>query len=693
MSIRKNITDRNRWRLPLWLCVLLPMCGTGHVQAMPVGALVADTMAVVQLDTTSVAAPQPEASDSASLYGFSTERLTFDPLKARLQKRYVEKGDTFKTRPFYERFFIGGHIGWQQMVQKGDKKLSAGVPLTLFAGYQFTRLHTLRLSASYVDYEVEGYSMNNKQASLSANYLFNLTSYLYGYRRKRLFSLSGMLGGSLIYSHFRAIRHWALQGEAGAHLALRMGRNAELFAEPFVALATDQIDHSAASNPSIYDVIYGVRAGVSLNFDRTPGYYVGQNYNGNLFFDFSQGGTMQYVRGGMPLLQTLGTNYEVGVGKWLNPIFGLRLSGSVSDYYWKSQVERATTVGGIRVHPAYETRLKGVFLTGRLEALLDPVHFSPRWRSSFHCLDLNLSLGGEYGWAMKYGRSGVEAMECYYQGLTGTVQLLYNVDGGMALFVQPRALLAFYNVPYANLAEKKTYTDKIGSVNVGVRVMRPTKSERASFDKRPFERHLFVGAQLGGIKHMTNSKQVGDGSFNVLGAVHVGYRLAPLASAKLQVEYMLLNKQEQTRYEVQSGSRTFRYSGLWRHRYGYLNTKLAYQLNLSNLYQGYDASRRLNLYGQFGPMYSVLVTQGATLNSEEMAGGVNPVPLVEKRTGKGAWALFGGMVADLRLTDHWSLYAEPEVQYYLKNKYVGGGATFRLNDLLLKFSLGTSYRF
>jgi len=651
----------------------------------PVVEAAADTTGVTRND--SLGHALPGAGTPAG------EKINFNPLDYRLQKRFLEKGDTFKTRHFYERMYIGFYSGLQQMAPKGARDLGTAVPVAGFLGYEFTRLHSLRLSGSYMEYAVKGSNKSIKQLGLDLDYMFNVSSYLYGYRRRRMFQLSGLLGVGAIETHLNGEVHRVLKGQVGAHMAFRMGGNSEIFLEPFMALATDQVDHSGNANPSIYDVLYGVRAGLSLNFRSTGDYYKNTNYNGNLFFDFSQGAAMYYSRGGLPIIKTMGTVYQAAMGKWLNPVVGVRGSLSVSDFYYGYEKLRGTKVSGIKVRPTYEHYFKGYLFAARMEAMLNPVHFSPRWRKTPHYVDLNLLLGGEYGWMMKpHMKDTPGALKCYYKGITGAMQLLYNVNTSTSVFVEPRALMAVYNVPYKNSAQKKSYTDKIGYVSAGVRVTRPTRAERVALGKHHFEPYLFVGAQLGGIRQMRNDKFIGDKGLNGLGAINVGYQYAPLAAAKLQLEYMLLNKNKQTPYQVRSGGRTYRYNGMWRHQYGYLNAKLAYMLNLTNLYQRYNPSRRLNLYGQGGPMLSLLVTQGAKLYSQEMPGGENPKPVVTQRTGEKSWALFGGMIADYRILDRWSIYAEPEVQCYLNAQF----PTFdgrRINTIVLKFSVGTTYRF
>lgn len=695
MFCRMNRYGLNRRWLLVLLCGLLAPLGTrGAIRYRINDGLQGETlMEEAPADTT-----RTDNSESDSAYSL---RINFNPLDYQLQKRYINKGEKFKTRPFYERAYIGLYTGVQQIAPKGDRELKSAIPLAGFLGYDFNRLHSLRLSGVYNAYGVKGTGWKIKQIGMDLDYFFNVSSYLYGYNPRRIFEVSGFIGGGAIETHLNGNVNRVLKGQVGAHLSFRTAGNTALFIEPFMGIATDGVDHSGGSNPSIYDVIYGVRAGCALHLRSSGDFFKGTVYNGSLFFDFSQGAAMSYSKGGMPILKTMGTMYQVAMGKWLNPVLGLRASISVSDYYWQQSVSRKMAFKDGRAHPAYETRYKSYLFTGRIEGMLNPVHFSSRWRKTPHMFDLNLLLGGEYGWMSKPYMKNSGKAEQFYKGVTGAMQLLYNVTPNTSLYVEPRALLAMYDMSYDKNSPKKSYIDKIGYISAGVRLMYPTKAQRATFEKSHFEPFLFVGGQLGGIRQIRSVKTFGAGNPGMMGAVSVGYQYAPLAAAKFQLEYMVVNKNMGTPYEAQVNGQTRRYSALWRNRYGYMNMKVAYMLNLNNLYQKYDASRRLNLYAQAGPLLAVRVKQGAKLYGKETVIGDHLKPILKKGPKKSTLGLFGGMILDYRILDSWSVYAEPEVQWFSDINFpvyekVPANASFLgrwAGTFVLKFSLGATYRF
>lgn len=622
----------------------------------------------------------------------ANQRINFNPLDYQLQKRYLYKGEEFKKRPFYERAYIGLYGGLQQVAPKGGRRLETGMSAAGFLGYDFNRLSSIRLSGDLNMYKLISGKGTIKQIGLDLDYLFNVSSYLYGYNPRRVFEVSGFIGAGAIESHLNSNVHKVLKGQVGAHLSFRTAGNTALFVEPFMALSTDGVDHSSNTNPSIYDVIYGVRAGCSLHFRSSGDFFKGTVYNGSLFFDFSQGAAMFYSRGGQPILKTMGTMYQVAMGKWLNPILGFRASVSVSDYYWLSLTTKGIKYPNGRVRPAYETRYKTYLFTGRIEGMLNPVHFSSRWRKTPHLVDLNLLLGGEFGWMSKRYSRGVTRADGYYKGITGAMQLLYNMTPTTSLYIEPRALLAMYSRSGKTINSSKSNVDKVGYVSAGVRLMYPTKALSATFEKHHFEPYLFAGAQLGGNRQIRASRMIGDGDPNILGALNVGYQYAPLAAAKFQLEYMLVNKNMIAVYEVKSGNRTSRSSALWRNKHGYMNMKLAYMLNLNNLYQKYDASRRLNFYLEGGPLLGIRVTQGAKIYSKETPIGKHPQPILKRNSDKASWGLFGGAILDYRILDRWSIYAEPEVQKFLDNNFPTIERHWA-NSIVLKFSFGATYRF
>lgn len=112
--------------------------------------------------------------------------------------------------------------------------------------------------------------------------------------------------------------------------------------------------------------------------------------------------------------------------------------------------------------------------------------------------------------------------------------------------------------------------------------------------------------------------------------------------------------------------------------------------NLLMLYQGYNPDRKLNAYLTFGPGYSVCLHHGGKLYSKEPKIG-NKLCLDKlNEAGEGGWSFSVGALLDYRVHPQWSVFVDPQVQYYFKRNFVGGGSTTALNDLFFKFSIGFS---
>lgn len=646
---------------------------------------VADTVAAKSVVADSLGADTVVAAPPANV--FENEAIDFNPLELRMQKRYLKKGMPFETKHFYDHIFMGAMYGYDCLVPRGGVGNNNARTFGLFIGNHFTRLHALRLSGAYTTWELPDTRYRMKQAEINVDYLFDFSSYINGYLPYRRLSVSGVFGLGYMKNSYYGERHDMLKGQVGLQLNLRVGSNLHVFAEPYVAVSTGQVD--VYSQPSVfdYDVLYGVRGGLALSLNPAERYRRDSIYNGNLFFELSQ--SMNFLmNGSLPFIKTLGTGYQISVGKWFDSMIGLRATGMVGDYYWTSVFEPAT-IGS----PQYETLCKGASFAGRLEAMINPLNFFQVMRDQeHHRFDVNVNAGFEYGWKMNPKMGEETTLRCNYWGGTAALQFLYNADNGTSIFLEPRYVHGIYTIPYRNAMMDKKFTDQFMQIAAGVRIGRPLKKERQLYQGDLFERNVFVGASFGGNKHMRTLNLLGDGAFNCQTSVHAGYHLHPLASFRLRMEYLHFTRNATTPYHVDFMGMEKLFYAQWKHRTGYFETQLDYLLNLTNVYQGFNADRKLNVYALFGPGYSVCVNQGARIYSKEIEVGENPRPVIQNHKGEGAWSLTGGVLVDYKVHPRWSIFVDPQVQYYLKPNYVGGGSTSRLNDLFLKFSVGCSYQ-
>lgn len=637
-------------------------------------------------DTAQAEAVTQQPATAKKFVPKSAASIDFDPLHIlKTQKRYLPKGKPFHTRKFYENLFFGVYTGFDKIVPRGGVGNDNGLPFGVFVGAHLSPLHTLRVSGYYSTWKLPYERYRMPQAGIDLDYLFDFTSYFFGYNPYRRFSLSGVLGIGGMKNSYYGDYHNIYKAQLGLNFRVAIGSNLHLFAEPYAAVTTGQLDVYKQPTNIDYDILYGIRAGLSVSLNRAKDYPRDSSYNGNLFFELSQGMNARVTRS-MPLLRTMGTAYQVSVGKWFASPFGLRLSAAVADYYWTRSVKPAT-LGS----PQYTTYFKGGFFEGRLEGLFHVLNFFPSMRTrDERPFDLNISLGGLYGWKVNTIVNQSAGLRCPYWGGTGALQLLYNADASTSLFVEPRVTYQVYSVPYNNANYDEKFDEGFIQLSLGVRVSRPLKRKRMLYQGSDFERELFVGGSLGGNKHMSVRNNIGDKCFNGQLSAHAGYHLFPYVGFRLGASYLHTAQNFQSSYKVKFQGVDKRFHALCKYNTGVLNLQLDYLFNFTNLYQGYNPDRKLNAYLTFGPGYSVCLHHGGKLYSKEPKIGSNLCLDKLNEAGEGGWSFSVGALLDYRVHPQWSVFVDPQVQYYFKRNFVGGGSTTALNDLFFKFSIGFS---
>lgn len=614
-------------------------------------------------------------------------QIDFDPTKVMYSDRYIAKGDSFKNR-FRDHFSVGFVTGIDMLVPRGKAEPKPYMPIGVTVGYDFSKLHTLRLTGHYATFDFRDADGSVEQWGVDVDYMFKLSSYLNGYNRRRLLNVSPVIGLGYVRSQYNNETANVIKGQFGVNVAVSLGRNARFFVEPFCAATSDKIDFSESSNLSKFDILYGARAGLSVNLDNSNDYYDSEVvYTRGFFYELAQGITFA-TSGDIGFINSLGTGYRVSVGRWFDPIVGLRVSAGGSESYWSRGVTAPTIVS-----PSYEEHYKSRMFSGRVEGLVNPLNFNSLWRQMRHPFEINVAVGGEFGWLMKRIPNTPKGLKCNYSGFTAAVSCMYNLDKETALFIEPRVLVSNFKEPYVNVNRKASFTESSMSVYAGVRVCTANRKERASWPDYHFEKRLFSGIQVGGLKHMQAMKEAGDYFPSFSGTFYVGYHLARMVTLKSAIEYMTLSKNGQTPYTVDFMGDVKQFSALYQYRYGMLNFKLSYMLNLSNVYQKYDLNRKFHVYAEAGAMWAMCRRQGMSLYSKEFEVPANAQVQGRNLEGKGSPAAFLGVVTQYKLNKRWSLIVEPEVQYYFRKDFFGGTTVKPLNDVIVKLNVGTSYTF
>lgn len=637
--------------------------------------------------------PQPAPADSTNIQKPKPKPrklkndISFDPLSYQLQDRYVVQGDSFRNR-FLDHFYLGFVTGVAKMAPKGNRPMNSGIPFGGIIGYDFNKLHGVRATVSHTNYDMEDGDGTVKQWEVDLDYIFNLSNYLKGYDKRRLFHVSPTLGVGYVASTYRDCKASIFKGQAGLNIGIGLGRNARFFVEPFFSVLSDQADHSGTTNVSKYGVQYGLKTGLAINLDNTNDFYTSQVvYTRGFFYEIGQGITF-YHSDDLDFFKTAGTGYQISVGRWFDPIVGLRLSGTGSEYMWSYEKTAASLTS-----PSYEKRYKGSMFAARLEGLINPLNFMPYWRQIRHRFEMNLAIGGEYGWLIKRMPENENDLQCNYAGFTGAVSFLYNMDKETSFFVEPRVVVANFRRPYTNLPDREaSFTETTASISAGLRICAINRRERTLWPKYTFVTRMFTGLQIGGLKRMQSVKDVGDFGLNYSGQFYLGFHLGPYVTLKGAIEYETLNDNSYEPYTVDFMGMPKQFMAMWHFRYNLLNLKAIYMLNLSNVYQKYDLNRKFNLYIEGGLIYTKCMSTDVSLFSDELQVGQNPRPMNQQLKNDG-FGLLVGAVGQYRINDRWSLIIEPEVDFYLKDKFLGGNSTPYFNTIVSKVNIGTSYTF
>lgn len=611
-----------------------------------------------------------------------------------LQGRYLAKGGDF-PKSFAKRLSLGLISGYQTISPRGVNEVTGSVPLGAYVKYDFSRLHSVRLSGIYNAFGVKGYGNDISQMEGDVDYMFNLSNYFNGYRHERRFNASLVLGGGYIFSEFCGEKLQTAKAQMGLNASFRITSNASLFVEPYVAIASDEIDYSKDYNAHKWDLLYGARAGIAISLNKVGNSGAEDDYNGNLFFEMSQS-LNAYPTDVVDFTGSVGTTYTLSMGKWIDRLVGLKLSGTFGDFIWSEDHTQEVHYMDYVLVPSFTRRYRSGIMSGRLEFMFDLMSAFTKTKQKNRVFDLNLNLGGEYGYLWR--ELPIDALKnelrTYYTGFTGSMQFLVKPDANSAIFLEPRFTWARYSIPYTNTtAYKKNYNDKIYSLAVGMRMQLPKKADRTTIKEASadFEQHLYAGIHMGGTKKFRASYISIGGMPNITVGADARYDLHPLASFTFKADYMSTKGTSQSIYKVDDGT-TYYTPAMWVNTSHVLNTELAYMLNLSNVYQGWDSNRRLNAYLELGPTFSYVMGCSHSLADGVMVGGKNPKKLGSDNSGCNSLGMFGALVADYRVSDNITLFAESSAQLFAKQDFKKTTKFFNKDNLITKFRIGCWYR-
>ena len=615
-------------------------------------------------------------------------KINFTPEQAQHQNRFnPREKDSLFTKVWWKRLYGGVGFGMMGMTDNIDRV--SNIALEAYLGYRFSPVNSLRVHFNYAPYR---YSTGYNAATalgVGVDYMANLTNYVMGNSRKRIMDAGLFLGAGVKFTDMELPSKVNPYLRMGAHAELHLSKRVSLFVEPYVGLHRQTSVLYGRSTPESWNVMYGFGGGLQMALDERDDYFVSADSTYKDFFlDVSSGISIPGTSGG--IFHRAGTGYQVAVGSWVNPMMGFRLGISAQTHNWSATTE---TIKNVPMRVANAQTL----MSGRLELMLNPLNFIPAWRNKdTHLFDLNVLLGGDYGWNIKGGVSNApDGFHCYYYGFTGAVQGLYRINRrGTYLFVEPRFLSAMYSIPYANTPNSLFVAEKSFTLSLGTRVYM-TKPGFKTEPRGTFVPNWWIGADFGGVKlqHGASFHPQGDMSFNPAVSASLGFEWKTYAAFRAQVAYQRMGESTGARYlGVDNNGNIVSGDGFWDNRYDMLDVRLAYMLNINNMLQGYDLSRKFNLWLTAGPSVTMMMGE----KNIWVEGQQHPLPELQqiqvdnRRVGRVSPGLTASVMASMEVARNLDVTLEAMGQYnFISN--VNPGVSEVVNNMRYGFSVGTRY--
>jgi len=603
--------------------------------------------------------------------------------------RYMANGEEF-TPKWYDHVFLQAGLGMMQMMPPNDAyRFNALTMVQGGIGKQFNKLNSARL----LFHGAWGYQQAKDRRftnyGVRLEHLFHFSSYFGGYRPSRLLEVSTILGVGFQHSQlsYKNIM-WekeqlsdiaalekagdfeeaavlrenmpkdrsasSFEGHFGLQLRFFTGPQGYIHVEPYIGLASDDMDLSTNQNWRKVDVFYGLNVNYTYylqnNLSQAERLRYSRKYQGEIidsvkpsistwiqpwFLQFSNGPSWMNANVGVG--ESMGTNTTLSIGKWLSPVIGLRLSAVMQQATWSRN-------GNMYNHSYYGG--------GRVEGLFNPLGFLKdfRWNKPF---GFHLAGGIEYGQVKRYE---TKALSTRYEAYHAALNLWWQPADGLRLFVEPHAAFYFYKVPYSNVSWNKQHRDKSVAVQVGVSVATRSKAYQKRYfgEESEEDRWLPLTVGVAGGLHLLSPTQHDDGDATVgLSAWgFMEYAFTPLHGVRASYDYIPMKrhdaKHEESKYKIGLAS-------------------LSYALNVGNLIWGHHP-RRFDFSLYMGPTVCVMPSRDFGVHA-------------------------GGKVS-ARIVPHVSAFLEPTV-YLLRSKKLSQLHLlhFRNFHLLETIHVGAQYEF
>lgn len=577
-----------------------------------------------------IAAQNPVRLDERPKYGNVLDHIRV--------KRYRPADSLFVDTAFakniYFSVFGAGEIPHLRDITS-YRSFSPGIGFQI--GKQWDKFNLVRFSFSYMKGRQQagkGMMINNRM-DLKADYLFDMTSYLMGYRPGRIGSIHTVAGLGFTYVP-DGVHRYEPHFQTGLHFRYHAGDHLYLFAEPLMMLYPSA-DNVTPMRNSLLAWSPRLEIGASYNFTAHPvslNPYKNQSWMDQVFIQGGAGATFMATALKGNASPSKGGTAFVNLGKWYG-VLGGRI-GLFTQAWHNSQSSYDRVYG---------------YAGGRAEALLSLNHLfrpsvvQPR-------LEANAFWGWEMGVVGYRGNTYFADRFNWFHGPSLGGNLIYYVTPQVGLMFEGRYHRPMFDRTRSSGIEQR-FTQNNMSVSLGLEIRR---RDTEFYDLKNQYKHIFrpywftelAGGITEGIQALTPSA-ICD---NIGGSGRLAFGRAFTPSSAL-------------RFSIGTG-------GLKTTSYGTaypFHMSLDYQLDLLNVLIGYKPDRRMDFDLLAGFNYLHNAVHGADVFGGNL-----------------------GLQTGVKLNRHFDLYLEPMLKLYPRKAFEGAKQIASWNAIA-DLHLGLRYRF
>lgn len=535
----------------------------------------------------------------------------------------------------------------------------SGVRLTTnYTNYRQRELYTYRHDEHYVTENLYNYGVG--YVNVGVDYLLDMTTLLQGYTQDRWWNVALAIGptyggkvgksepaiqagyipstGVTSYSESAGKHLWGMQ--MGIPVAYRVDNNWAVMFEPRVKTVLKHPFNKRSSYPFVqYDALIGVKYTPGEKFYNRLNELKQNNGYRHDFVNFAIG-TQYAMATGLPFGGTGGLQLGLGVGRWMNALWGVRFGAELGTSHLRSVL----LTNGDNTH---ELMLKSARIGGRVDLMMNPLAMNRTYTPESWATAL--LLGWELGGKIDAKYTHVDTR--FYNSLSVGAQVRCHTDELHTLYLEPRYMV----------------NDHLVSLTAGMEfAMTEHRFHSSKNQSEEFVPYYNVGFS-GGINHLLlptiylNADQL-DFGLGLSGEYH----FTPYSGSRLTFGYSHLV------HGALRGNELVNYG------IGHLNVGVDYMFDLSTLFAGYTPGRRWDVALAAGPVFSARVAA-----DKEYA----------KPLDKFAMGVQMAFPVQYRVTEHFGLSLEPRARVfgpdYATPRYTIGGFMSKI----INIQVGVKYTF